>query len=61
MKKETLRRVRNIKKLLKRGADIWENGNFRILRFEDSTPTPASFGMPVYHCVKRSFGHLRLP
>lgn len=61
MKKETLRRVRNMKKLLKRGADIWETGNFRILWFEDPTPTTESLGMPIYHCVKRVFGHLRLP
>jgi hypothetical protein len=60
MKTETLRRVCNIKKLLKRGADVWETGNFRILWFEDPTPTPESKGMIVYHCKKRVFGHLRL-
>jgi hypothetical protein len=50
-----------MKKLLKKGADIWSNGNFRILWFEDPTPTKESLGMPIYHCVKRVFGHLRLP
>jgi len=62
MKTETLRRVLNIKKLLKRGADVWETGNYRILWFEDPTPTTESKGMIVYyHCVKRVFGHVRLP
>ena len=63
MKAETLRRLRNIKRLLKRGADIWETGNFRILWFEDPTPATSGWskGMLVYHCVKRVFGHLRFP
>ena len=61
MKSETKRRLRNLTRLLKKGADVWETGNFRILWFEDPTPTPESKGMIVYHCVKRVFGHLRLP
>jgi hypothetical protein len=60
MKTETLRRVRNMMKLIKKGADIWETGNFRILWFDDPTPTPESKWMLVYHCRKRVFGHLRL-
>lgn len=40
---------------------VWETGNFRILWFEDPTPTKESMGMIVYHCRKRVFGHLRLP
>ena len=60
MKSETLRRIRNIKKLLKKGADVWETGYFRILYFADPTPTPQSLGMLVYHCTDRIYGHVRL-
>ena len=60
MKSETLRRFHNIQNLLKRGADVWETGNYRILWFEDPTPTHESKGMLVYHCVKRFHGHVRL-
>lgn len=61
MKAETLRRVLNIKKLLRRGADIWETGNYRLLWFDDPTPTLKSKGMLVYHCRKSAIGHLRFP
>lgn len=62
MKTETLRRVLNIKKLLKRDAGVWETGNYRILWFEDPTPATSGWskGMFVYHCCKRVFGHVRL-
>lgn len=61
MKKETLRRITNIKKLLKIGVDVFDTGNYRILWFEDPTPTLESHGMIVYHCMKMVFGHVRLP
>ena len=55
MKKETLRRVRNIKKIFKKDAyliDMWETGFFRLLWFDD----PNS-----YKPTKYVYGHVKLP